>query len=207
MPTKNPHLSFLCEDFNEDISSKRGRVYSALQFGQLWRKFYCPYPLGEPTNFVWHGGPLSRREIDYFLLHHDSAVSSVRKFLYPGVSTHRAVFCAVELARDCVIPRQAPERKFHFKKADPAAVQLLSAHAGLSFWLSAYECRSIDVSVERYHQLVRQLITAYGSIATAENAANLCRLSDAALSGNQYAQSHLTVWFVRRCSAATSRCY
>ena len=105
MPQAGPHLLLLCGDLNAVLASERGRVARALTSGHSWDQLYCPYPLGEPTNVVTRQGSVSRREIEYVLIHRASPASSVRQLVHPGVSTHDALYCAVGLTPDFHLPR------------------------------------------------------------------------------------------------------
>lgn len=182
-----------CGDMNEDLGRDRGRVASAMRTGHSWSPLFCPYTLGAPTNIVSRLGHVSSREIDYLLLHRASPIARVVKLLYPGVSTHRALYCVLELSPGCPLPHGST-RSMHYQAASAESIQQLSAHTSLCLWMGAISSLHVDLIFQRYHHLAHQLIPFRGSQASAAEAVLLQNLEIRASSGDAVARGRLDKW-------------
>ena len=190
------HLLVVCGDFNENLAARNGRVYRCIRAGGLWASLFCPYPFGEPTNVVSRKNSVSCREIDYILLHRASPVENIRKLLYPGVSTHRAVFCTMDVKQELPLP-QPYRARLQYSKALPADLKLLGSHARLCFWLATNQALLVDDSLRRFHSLASQVVPFRGSRASASEASSLRELQDKAAAGDPVARARLEEWFVQ----------
>ena len=100
-----------------------------------WAFLYVPYPSGEPTNFPPVGaGKVTRTEIDYILVDVLSPVSLPAKAVYPGVSHHGALCCQFAIPLHFSYNKNVSERRLNFRKASPASLSFLAAHASVFFW-------------------------------------------------------------------------
>ena len=109
---------FLCGDLNATLT--RSWLSTALRPGRVWSGWRCPYRTGIPTNIVERvGGRRSTLEIDWILISPDTPCRAARRVCLPGISTHQAVQCDLDLVVDTLLPLDPTGRQFAFNRLLP----------------------------------------------------------------------------------------
>ena len=87
-----PHEAVVSGDFNVPRNSK-SLVERVVSKGHALSKLHIPYDRGEKTNYTSTGQTAVATEIDYILV--SKHIGVAQKGVYPGVSTHMALVCAL----------------------------------------------------------------------------------------------------------------
>ena len=82
----------------------RGPSWLRRVLGTRWKAFRCPYPAGEPTNWVRMRGSVSARELDWVFVGAATPLETCMKELLPGLNMHRTVKCTVKLVPGYLVP-------------------------------------------------------------------------------------------------------
>ena len=151
-------VKLLMGDLNISLAQSGSWLAQAMSRGKRWSLFRCPYPTGEPTNFVLQKGVFSAKEIDWILVSCDTPCSSASKVLLPGLSTHKTVVCTLGLADDIVIPRDSSGRLFKFNEAGDLSLDRTAQIASLLLWWATLARLSPDASILFYWQGIKTLI-------------------------------------------------
>ena len=156
-------LFFVAGDLNETLRPGAGsKVSKCMRPGHCWAYLHIPYPSGEPTNFQPVGaGKVARTEIDYILVDVLSPVSLMAKAVYPGVSHHGAFCCQFTIPPHFSYNKNVSDKRLNFRKASPASIAQLAAHASLLFWYYAVLDLSVDDCMAQYFPLALQFIPRY----------------------------------------------
>ena len=87
-----PHEAMVSGDFNVPRNSK-SLVERVVSKGHALSKLHIPYDRGEKTNYTSTGQAAVATEIDYILV--SKHIGVAQKGVYPAVSTHMALVCAL----------------------------------------------------------------------------------------------------------------
>ena len=107
--------------------------------GGCWVAYRCPYLTGTVTNIVVHMRGTSFKELDWCLLSAATPYIRCDKRLLPGLGTHLALLCDLDVPAAKFTPLDPSGRRFSFSNASPD--QLLAAGAAASpfwWWAVAY---------------------------------------------------------------------
>ena len=189
-------LFFVARDLNETLRPGAGsEVSKCLRPGSCWAFLYVPYPSGEPTNFQPVGaGKVARTEIDYILVDVLSPVSLTAKAVYPGASHHGALCCQFAIPLHFSYNKNVSERRLNFRKASPASVSLLAAHASMFFWYWAVQGISIDDCMHQYFSLALQFIPRYIGKVHCDESSRLRDMEYRAMQGDKCADEYVRKW-------------
>ena len=176
---------FVCGDFNEDLSTARGRVGVALKQRRPWHHLYCPYSFGDATNVVSRQGMISPREIDYVLVHRCDELPQVTVSGCFRSVLHSRCYARSSLSSSLFWPYSAVQKS-------------RSGHCGNTFTACWPFLLAITIrwkSIDDYHGLALQLIPPYGSRASRAEASMLQALTDGAARGDAASKCRLDEWF------------
>ena len=189
-------LFFVAGDLNETLRPGAGsRVSKCMRQGNCWAFLHIPYPLGEPTIFQPVGaGKVARTEIDYILVDVLSPVSLSAKAVYPGVSHHGALCCQFSIPPHFCYNKNVYERRLNFRKASPASIAQLAAHASLLLWYWAVLGLSIDACMAQYFPPALQFIPRYIERVQSDDSGRLRDMEYKALQGDKCAEACVQKW-------------
>ena len=95
-----------------NASLTRSWLAGAISTKGCWAGWRCPYPSGHATNVVYRDSGVSRTCIDHVLVSPTLPCSGGTPALYPGLSTHLALLCDLDLPLLGMAPVNPTGRKF-----------------------------------------------------------------------------------------------
>ena len=191
----------ICGDLNSTLA--RSWLATALRPGGVWAGWRCPYKTGVPTNVVMRVG--SRRsavEIDWILISHDTPCQGARRFCLPGLCTHLAVQCDLDLSVSALRPTDPSGRQFAFSRLAPAHLPLVGEVVGLTLWWAVSASLEGDAVILAAWEAMRGMVPRRRRVTVVSQDLSLRAAEDLAAAGGCPDVSAVRQWWDDRSNEA-----